>query len=315
MAVLWTEEARVSRAANGGYVTMPENIILKPDLNGRSEDTDITELAEDILHRGQLISGICCKSEDGWPVLIAGHRRLRAIVELNKSVPNPEERTQFKFNYIQVKNDEEALDLTVAENRNRTDINSMDDATNIAIYVNRFGRSLEDIARKYFPGATSPTKLAAAVQWVKDRQKLLELSPEAQDKLRKGEFSTSAAKELSKLQQKDQNKVLKDAEAKGKKIKVRDAKNAVEAVTPPKPRKSISENTPVKLLNKFKILAEAAGGLAAEVTADEPDWDVVSDLARSLMIMCKKLGIPLLPKADKWAEDHKDDQTPMEVGG
>ena len=312
MSVIWHPDAKISRSANGGYLGLPENIILKPDLNGRSEETDVAELAEDILHRGQLISGICMKNSDGWPVLIAGHRRLRAIVELNKSVPNPEEKTLFKFNYAQIKTEEEALDLTVAENRNRTSPNALDDCYNIQIYATRYNRSLEDIARKYFPGATTATKLAAAVQWVKDRQKLMELSPEAQEKLRKGEFSTSAAQQLAKLQPVEQNKVLTETAAKGKKLKVQTAKDAVEASKPAK-RREISDNSPVKLLNRYKLALELCGALAGEVLAKRfhrhADPEVIKEYCEQILVMAKKLNVPLEASSDRWASENLDIKT------
>ena len=314
MAVNWNETAGVDRTGNGGYTVPPENVILKPELSGRSEETDVTELAEDIKNRkeGQLVPGICYKSPDGWPVLIAGHRRLRAIVLLNRDIPEPENKIKFKFNYSPARNDEEALDLTVAENRNRTDTNPLDDSYNIGVYIAKFGKGLEEVAKKYFPGSDTPEKLAKAVAWVKERQKLLELSPEAQEKLRKGEFSTSAALQLAKLQPVDQNKTIKAQEEKGKKLKVADAKAAVEAKAPApaKERKQIKDSTPVKLLKKFQIFAEVSSSLATEIMAKRfgrvADKDVIAELCDQILIMAYKLKIPQDAAADTWASNHND---------
>ena len=274
----------------------------------------MTELAEDIQHREQLVPAVCYKDEDGWPVLIAGHRRIRAIMLLNKGVKDPEKKTRLKFNYSKVKDLEEALDITVAENRNRTDTNSLDDAYNISVYTNRFGKGLEEIAKKYFPGAASDVKkLASAVQWVKDRQKLLELSPEAQEKLRKGEFSTSAAQQLAKLQPTEQNKLLTKKAEEGKKLKVNDAKEAVAAR---KPERNISDKSPAKLLKRFKILAEVAGALAAEDMAKDfkrsRDPEMVKEFAPQLLVMCYRLGVELEPHSLKWAEQNKSIKTAMD---
>jgi ParB/RepB/Spo0J family partition protein len=312
MAVVWNESAGVDRTANGGYTVSTENVILKPELNGRSEDTDVSELAEDIASRGQILPAICSKSPEGWPVLIAGHRRLRAIAELNKTLP-VEGKVKLRFNYAPTKNDEEALDLTVAENRNRTDVNPLDDAYNINIYMVKFGRGLEEIGKKYFPGANTPEKVAKAVAWVKERQKLLELTPEAQEKLRKGEFSTSAAQQLAKLQPVAQNVILSKAEKEGKKLKVADAKAAVDETKPASERKQIKDNTPVKLLTKFKTGMEIAGALASEVLAKrfkkKPDVDVVVELAEQTLVICKTLNIPLESSSDGWAEANKNMET------
>lgn len=318
MAVVWNEAAGVDRTANGGYTVLPENVILKPELSGRSEDTDVTELAEDMLYRGQIVPAVCYKTPDGWPVLIAGHRRLRGLVILNKNITDPDKKFRLKFNYSQVKSEEEALDLTVAENRNRTDTNPLDDAHNIMIYQIKFGKGLEEIAKKYFPGSDTPEKLAKSVAWVKDRMKLLELTPEAQDKLRKGEFSTSAAKQLATLLPVDQTKLLVDKAEKGEKVKVADVKAKKEEVQgrpEPVKVKNISDNSPVKLLAKFKVLAEVAGALASEVLAKRfdriPDKDVIVEFCEQILVMDKVLGVPLDSASDMWAEDHKDLETAL----
>lgn len=314
MAVTFNEAAQVARTANGGYTVLPENVVLKPELNGRFEETSVDELAEDIKHRGQLIAAICYKDNDGWPVLVAGHRRLRAITLLNKDITDPDKKYRLKFNYQQINSEEEALDLTVAENRNRTDVNPLDDAANIAIYIVKFGRGIEEIAKKYFPGTDTPEKLEKAVKWVQDRQKLLELSTEAQEAFRAGYMSTSAALQLADIPSRDkQTAIVNDAKAEGKdKLKVRDVKEAKDSVatTEPKPRKEIRDNTPVKLLEKYKKFAEVSGGLASEVLAKRfhrnPDKDVLLELSEQVLVMCKKLGVVLEASSDKWAEDNMD---------
>lgn len=310
MAVLWNDSAGVDRTANGGYTVLPENVIIRPEFNGRSEETDVTELAEDIKHRGQLVAAVCFKSDTGWPVLIAGHRRYRAVIKLNEGITNPEEKIRLKFNYEKVKSDEEALDITVAENRNRTDTNPIDDAHNIMIYQVKFGKGLEEIAKKYFAGADTPEKLAKAVTWVKERIKLLELTPEAQEKLRKGEFSTTAAQQLAKLQPTEQTKFLAEKAKTGEKIKVADVKTATEQ---PAKAKRIVDNTPIKLLNKYKLAMEVAGGLASEVLAKKfkrtPDKDVLEELSEQILVICKSLGVPLDAASDTWAEANKEMET------
>ncbi len=304
MAVVWAPEADVERTANGGYVVAPENVILKPELNGRFEDTDVTELAEDIKNRpeGQLIPALCSKSPEGFPVLVAGHRRYRAIILINKDIKDASKRYKLKFNYAKVANDEEALDLTVAENRNRTDVNPMDDAYNINVYLTKFGKGLEDIALKYFPGGTSDEEIRKNVKWIKDRLKLLELSDTAQAATRTGGISTSAAIKLAELPQVSQDKLVAAAKNKGTKVKVHEVKAAKNAFT----GKSISEHTPAKMLKKFKILAEAAGTLSAEILGTHPHPDTYKDLARQVAVYCRLLGVPLEARLDKWAAANED---------
>lgn len=310
MSVSWNPEAGVDRTANGGYTVLPENVVLMKELSGRSEETDVTELAEDIKNRkeGQLVPAIAYKSSEGWPVLIAGHRRLRAIVLLNKSLPD-DSKVRLKFNYSQVRNLEEALDVTVAENRNRTDVNPLDDAYNIAVYSVKFGKGIEEIAKKYFPGAESPERLARAVAWVQDREKLLQLSPEAQEELRRGFMSTSAALQLAAIPSKAiQNEVIKEAKAKGdKKLKVEDAKAAKNtAKGKPETKHDIKDSAPVKLLKKFKMFGEVASSLATEVMAKRfgrtADPQVMKELCDQILVMSSKLGVVQEASADKWAK-------------
>jgi hypothetical protein len=155
-----------------------------------------------------------------------------------------------------------------------------------------------------------------AVAWVKERQKLLELSPEAQDKLRKGEFSTSAAQQLAKLQPVDQNKLIEKKEKSGEKIKVADAKAAVEESQGKKPAKHNDPKEPKKkekesqVLFRLTALAELAGSLSAEVVSEDFDRDYSKDIAKELayqvLVLCKRFKISLEPTVDKWAETNQD---------
>ena len=312
MAVEFAPEAKVGRSANGGYVVAPENVIIKPELNGRYEDTDVSELAEDIRSRGQILPAICSKSYEGFPVLVAGHRRYRAIHLLNKDIKDADKRYKLKFNYVQVPNDEAALDITVAENRNRTDVNPMDDAYNIKVYVDKFGKSVEEIALKYFPGGTSGEAIKKNTKWVKDRLSLLKLSDEAQSSVRSGSIKTTAATKLAELPQVAQDKLVAAAKNKGTRVKVEDVKAAKAVSTGKKP--NIADNSPVKRLKKFQKLADTASTLASEVIASQPDPETVKDLAKQVAVYCHLLGVPLEAKLDKWAADNVDYEldTPFE---
>ena len=102
-------------------------------------------------------------------------------------------------------------------------------------------------------------------------------------------MSTSAALQLAEIpSRKQQNAVIEKAKKGGeKKLKVEDAKAAKEEAQgkhalAPKPEKThnISENSPSKLLVKYKVLLELAGALAAEVVAEDFSRDYDKDVPR-----------------------------------
>lgn len=315
MAVNWAAEAGVQRTAHG-YSVLPENLVILPELSGRMDATDITDLAKDIDVNGQLEQGVCWKNEQGWPVLAAGHRRYRAVVRINEGITDPDMKRRFLFNFIPAKNESEAFDYTVRENRNRVNPSPLDDAHNMHVYQTRFGLSEEQIARKYFPGDLTQDELTKALRYVKECLALLELSPTAQEELRRGFFSTSAALQLAAIpSRKTQDEVIAQAKSQGKKkIKVEEAKQAKESAQG-KPKSSpvkISDNAPAKLLEKHKILAELAAACATEILcAEDPDQEVLMDYSRSILKMANDLRVPLLPEASKYLKDNPVVETPL----
>ena len=315
MAVQWNSLADVTRTGQG-YSVDPTKIIVLKDLSGRRDETDITSLVASIKANGQEQPAMAWKNDEGWPVLAAGHRRLRSILKLNEGITDPEKRTRLLFNFIPAKTEVDAFAYTITENRDRLNPSPLDDGHNMAILQLRFGKSEEDIAQIYYPDIATPEDLAKAVREVKNCLSLLELSPEAQEELRKGFFSTSAALQLAQIPSRvQQNAVIKEAKDSGKKkIKVEEAREAKEASQgKPEKQRNISDNSPVKLIKKYKIAMEAAGGLASEVLAPyfkkTTDKDVLYELAEQVVVMCKSLGIPLEASSDKWAEAHKDQET------
>lgn len=309
MGKVWNPEASVSRTSHG-YAVLPENVVIIPELNGRMEQTDVTELAKDIEENGQLVPVVCWKNEEGWPVLAAGHRRYRAVTKINEK-RKAADKICLQFLAIDAKSEAEAFDFTVRENFQRTGNTAMDHAHNCSVYRAKFGLTEEQIARKYYPGMTTDEEMAKAIREVKNWLQLLELSEDAQDELRNGFLTTSAALQLAAIpSRKKQDEVIKDAKKSGaKKLKVADAKAAKEEATgkPAKARKPISENTPVKLLERYKELADYAQSLACEVLGSEPNGDALFDLARSVLGRAYTLKVPLVAGFDRMAEELSPD--------
>jgi len=323
MAVNWHPESGVVRTRHG-YSAPPEKIVILDGLSGRKEETDVTELSADIKENGQLEPAVCWKNDAGWPVLAAGHRRWRAISEINKG-RRSENRIQLEFIYNESKTEEEAFDYTIRENRNRMQPTPLDDAYNMHIYQTRFGLGLEQIAKKYFPAVAQMTKgdeLVAAVKKVEKTLSLLELSEDLKEKLQKGEMSTSAAEQLAKMPRMTQDKVARIAENYSKKnnpktgekqIQVAAVK-AAKAELQGKPRTPISENTPVKLLEKYKAAMTVASSLACEVMALQGKFgnklhgerEVALEFAEQIAVICHHLKVPQQAEIDRWAEENKD---------
>lgn len=317
MAVEFIKDAGVQRTSHG-YSVLPQNLVIDPQLSGRSEATDVTDLAADIEVNNQLENAVCWKNEQGWPVLAAGHRRYRAVAlinERNKSNPDFEPR-RLLFSYIAAKTDQAAFDYTIRENRNRVNPSPIDDAHNMHVYRTRFGLDEEAIARKYYPSILGADDLAKAVAEIKTTLKLLELSDDAKEALRTGKMSTTAAVQLASVpSRKIQDDIVADAKTKGKKIKVKDVK-AAKAIASGKTVTNISQNTPVKQLDKFKRFAELAGALAGECMAKEfgmnPDKELIAEYSSQILVMCARLNITLQSSSDKWAQKHLNMETVLD---
>lgn len=199
------------------YRVWPEDITIIAELNGRHENTNIEELAADIDKNGQDNPVLIRKDDDGRIVLVAGHRRYRAVCFLNEKYPDQRRPMICRYKVL---SDMEAFQATVRENRFRRDPSPVDDANNIKILRDRFSLTESDIASVYFPEAKDGKALDEALLFVKQRIALIELAPEAADAMREGRVKMTAAVELSKLSKKQQREKV----AQPGQIKVSDVK-------------------------------------------------------------------------------------------
>jgi ParB-like chromosome segregation protein Spo0J len=209
MAVVWTKGIEVTRGTV--YSFDPVDIKVIATLNGRHELPDIEWLIEDMLKpageggiKGQ-IQPIIVRSDGGAPTLIAGHSRWRAVFEINKRKLTP---FPLRINAVYEKcNEEEGFILGISENRFRNATTELDDAHNIRI-LEKFGKTEEEIARIYFPHAKDDKALKSAIHWVKQRQSLLQLAPEAKKAVKEGRIKTTAAVAISKLSAEAQKAIV-----------------------------------------------------------------------------------------------------------
>lgn len=183
MAVDFTDKTSYSRTSE--YLFEPGAIKINPKLNGRHDLPDIEWLIADIAANGQL-EPVIIRNDGGVPVLSAGFSRWRAIIEINKRkmtpVPLKIRCSYFKGNEI------DGFKVAIRENRFRNQTTPLDDAYNIA-QLKRWGQTEEEIAELY----------QQDVKWVRSREKLVELTPEAKEALKTGRLKAPAAVKLAKL--------------------------------------------------------------------------------------------------------------------
>jgi ParB/RepB/Spo0J family partition protein len=196
------------------YLFFPEDVIIRPELNGRHILPNIDWLKQDILSRGQL-QPVLVRSDGGKPVLVAGFSRWRAISEINHDRSDGD---KLKLRAVYFKgNEADGFMANLAENKVRKDPQPIDDAYNIA-RLERYGRTLPEIAAFY--GETEA--------WVKDRLALVNLCQEAQNKVAEGKLKVSAAVAISKLAE----KLQKEKIASGKKLTAAGIKAEATGKTP-----------------------------------------------------------------------------------
>lgn len=219
------------------YNLDPRTVVIDPQLNGRHELPEIETLIADMLSKpdGVSIKGqttpVIIRRDGTKPVLVAGHRRLRAVLEINKRKLLPE-ALPLLCSYMQL-TEVEALAVAVTENRERAGVTPIDEAFCVKQFL-RLGKDHEWIALhggffpelglKYAQGAVKDDangfrgELKKATAWVKKREKLLGLSDEAQEAVSSGKLKVSAAEHLAGLEKEKQRDLLKHQKTSTKEI-------------------------------------------------------------------------------------------------
>lgn len=188
------------------YRFYPEDISIKPELNGRTDKPEIEFLITDILAHGQH-TPVVIRNDGGQAVLVAGFSRWRAISEINTRGLSSI-KLQIRATYVQC-SEAEAFLINISENHMRNPTTPIDDAHNIKRLLNVYAMTEEQIAGVYFPTAKTETELDRARRFVADRIALITLSPAAETAVRSGRVKESAAKAIAKLSQAQQAEVLK----------------------------------------------------------------------------------------------------------
>jgi ParB family chromosome partitioning protein len=141
----------------------------------------LDELKQSIAQKGIIQPVTVRRSRDGKFELISGERRIRAVTELGlKTIP---------AYIIQVKNDEEMLELALIENLQREHLNPVEIAISYQRLMRDVNLSAEDVARKIGKDRTTVVNFL----------RLLKLPETIQLSLRKGDISMGHARALVSL--------------------------------------------------------------------------------------------------------------------
>jgi ParB/RepB/Spo0J family partition protein len=235
------------------YRFFPEDITIRPDLNGRYDKPDIEPLINSILTQGQH-TPVAVRNDGGQAVLVAGFSRWRAISLINERKLAPV-KMQVRCTYVQV-SEAEAFLINISENFVRNPTTALDDAHNIKRLLNVYAMTEEQIGAVYFPTAKTESELKAAVKFVNDRIALIPLSSEAEDAIRSGRVKESAAKAIAKLSHSQQKEVLK----KDGPVSRKDINAAA-----PKPVKVKTAPKDMELLRRCTALLEDVEGMLPDV--------------------------------------------------
>lgn len=146
------------------------------------DDNALEELAQSIREKG-IIQPLLVRSHPGQQgkfQIIAGERRYQAAKRAGlRSVPA----------IVQEATDEELLELALIENIQREDLDVVEEAHAYRMLAERFGLSHETIA----------TRVGKARTTISNTLRLLELSPELQERLRDGSLTAGHGRALLSL--------------------------------------------------------------------------------------------------------------------
>ncbi|MBI5020689.1 MAG: ParB/RepB/Spo0J family partition protein [Ignavibacteriales bacterium] len=141
----------------------------------------LDELKESIKQKGIIQAVTVRLAKDGMYELISGERRIRAATDIGmKTVP---------AYIIEVKLDEEMLELALIENLQREHLNSIEIAISYQRLMNDIGLTAEDIAKKVSKDRTTVVNFL----------RLLKLPKIIQDALRKDKLTMGHARALISL--------------------------------------------------------------------------------------------------------------------
>lgn len=197
------------------------------------KEDEIKQLAESIRENGQIAPIVVRKIDDNYE-LIVGERRWRATQLLKKET----------INAVVIEADEKtSAVLSIVENVQREDLNSMEEAESLDRLIKEFDMSHEDVAKYISKSRTHVTNII----------RLNDLSDFVKEQLRENNISMGHARAVITLSEDEQSKIIR--EAIHKKLSVR----AVENLAKPNQKSKISEQKNQDTLALERRLTETLG--------------------------------------------------------
>ena len=196
-------------------------------------EEEIQQLAESIRQNGQIAPIVVRKLDDSFE-LIVGERRWRASQLLKKDT----------INAVIIEADEKtSAVLSIVENVQREDLNSMEEAESLERLINEFSMSHEDVAKYISKSRAHVTNII----------RLNDLSNFVKDQLRQNHISMGHARAVITLPHDEQSKIIREAIQ--RKLSVR----AVENLTKPKQNNKSAQIKDVDTLALERKLTDILG--------------------------------------------------------
>ena len=250
--------------------------LVKPNPYQPREEFDrqaLEELKLSIIEKG-LIQPITVRRKNNYFELIAGERRLRAVIEVGLE--------RIPAYVIKVDSKEEMLELAIIENVQREKLNPIEQATAFQRLIEECNLTQDEVAQKIGKDRTTITNIL----------RLLRLPNEIQDSIKAGQLSVGHARSLvsiesAEVQKQLWQKVLKNGFSVRKLEKMIKELNEIEKSKPIQTEKKsavvskIEENLRDIFGTKVKIRSKKEGG-SIEIEFYSPE-----DLNRLLEIFDK----------------------------
>ena len=185
------------------------------------KEDEIKQLAESIRENGQIAPIVVRKIDDNYE-LIVGERRWRATQLLKKET----------INAVVIEADEKtSAVLSIVENVQREDLNSMEEAESLDRLIKEFDMSHEDVAKYISKSRTHVTNII----------RLNDLSDFVKEQLRENNISMGHARAVITLSNDEQSKIIREAIQ--KKLSVRAVENLAKSNQKSKISKQKNQDT------------------------------------------------------------------------
>ena len=194
---LLSSARRVTESETSDQLQPPSSLPVHKIVRNRHQprkvfhENEIKQLADSINENGQ-ISPIVVRKKGEKFELIAGERRWRATQLLKKDTIDA---------VIIDADDKTSAVLSIVENVQREDLNSMEEAESLLRLVNEFGMSHDDVSKYISKSRTHVTNLI----------RLNELSDYGKEQLRMGTINMGHARAVLTLSPDEQSRILREA--------------------------------------------------------------------------------------------------------